>query len=110
MALAIHVIVESIRIRLPNTHIILVGLIPREDNGSLWFIPKIALVNKIIAKLNDDKWIHFFDLTEAVESSPEHVKRSLYNSELNRLSAAGYQLWYENMEPLFGKLYNSTKY
>lgn len=107
VALAIQVIVESLRIRLPSAHVILVGIVPIQND---YLLPKINLINKIISKLDNGKTVHFLDLTESVETSPEHLKGSLFIPGLNQFSAAGYQLWYEKMEPLFASLYNKTLY
>lgn len=94
-----------VRAKLPDTHIILLGIFPRADGGTYYF-PRITLLNQIIAKFDDGKMIHFLDLTGKFEISPERIRTNLYNQDHLHLITAGYQVWHDGMEPLLSRLLN----
>jgi len=98
---AIELIVDKIKTKLPNTHIILLGILPRYDaNG--FYLPRIKNINSIISVLNDShsKSVHYLDIGSHYHEANGHVKPELYIGDLIHLSKEGYQVWQKAMEPL----------
>ncbi|CAG2178877.1 unnamed protein product [Oppiella nova] len=85
--------------KMPNTKVILLGVLPRaEPLGA-----KVKQVNELIAKLNNDKNVFFLDMWSAYETDgKQHTE--LYVSDKLHLNEKGYEVWQQTMEPLLKKL------
>jgi len=86
-----------------TTKILLLGVLPRSGDA---LQTRIKNINKIIAKLNDDKTVWFLDMWEQFSSatSTDHLNDDLFVSDKLHLAKPGYQMWAQTMEPLFNKL------
>ncbi|CAF0793468.1 unnamed protein product [Didymodactylos carnosus] len=98
IAKGIETIVRDIRTMLPQTRILLLGVLPR-NNGR--FNDKITRVNTVISALDDSYWIKYLDMTWSFQNSVDQVKPELFTADLLHLAVPGYQMWYQTMEPLF---------
>ena len=105
IAFGIEVIVLEIRRILPQTRIILLGILPRNNNQ--WISDAVTRINTAISKFDDGYWIRYLDMTWSFQNSPLQVKPELYDPDLLHLAVPGYQMWYQTMEPLFSNMYNS---
>ncbi|CAG2170020.1 unnamed protein product [Oppiella nova] len=85
--------------KMPNTELILLGVLPRpEPLGA-----KVKQVNELIAKLNNDKNVFFLDMWSAYETDgKQHTE--LYVKDKLHLNEKGYEVWQQTMEPLLKKL------
>lgn len=61
--------------------------------------------NKLIGKFADYKRVHFLDFDSKFETSLGHERAGLFSPDHVNLTAKGYELWYNFMEPLFNALY-----
>jgi len=94
-------IVKQLRTKLPNSKIISLGITPRSDpDGET----KAKHINALIAKNADEKHVFFLDMASHFLDSNGKEKAELFKDG-KHLSSAGYQIWYQTMEPLFEKLY-----
>jgi lysophospholipase L1-like esterase len=84
---------------MPNTKILLLGILPRTGVLEL----KVQATNAIISKYNDDKHVFYLDMSNAFQDSPGNEKAGLFVDTVHP-SALGYQVWYQTMEPLLQKL------
>lgn len=100
IAKGIKTILERIRNKLPQTRIILLGILPRESH---WYTDIIEDINAIIESYHDNNWIYYLDMNWEFESEPGFVNKELYLSEL-QLSKSGYALWQRLMEHLLSHL------
>ena len=98
IAAGIGAIVGLLRQKLPDTKILLLGLLPRQND---YFTGRTMHINQLIAPLADDKSIRFLDMTAQFQSEPGKVKPELFNRDLLHLSPQGYELWAAAMKPLF---------
>ncbi len=101
IAEAIKLIVNQIREKLPKTHIIILGILPRYDlDGD--YMPRIKRINSIISGLNTThpKSVHYLDMGSHFHETNGHVKSNLYIGDLIHLSKEGYQMWQNSMDPL----------
>jgi N-acetylglucosamine-6-sulfatase len=90
-----------LRAKLPETKILLLAMLPRTP---LELDNKVHRSNAIIAKNGDDQHVFYLDMRSSFETAPGVEKPGLYVEGLH-LTAKGYEVWYEAMEPLFKKLY-----
>lgn len=101
IAAGIGAIVGLLRQKLPNTKILLLGLLPRENT---YFTGRTMHINKLIEPLTDGKTIRFLDMTDKFQTAPGKVKPELYNRDQLHLSPQGYELWAAAMKPLFEEM------
>jgi lysophospholipase L1-like esterase len=90
-------VVACLRTKLPNTKILLLALFPRGTFDSPERA-RVALINTVIAKLNDDRTVRFLDIgprfLDADGLLPEAVMPDLLH-----LTEKGYEIWADAMEP-----------
>lgn len=95
-------IVRQIRLRQPDTKILLLGIFPRgasfsEQRG------KILQVNEALARLDDGSHIFYLDIGPLLIENDGSISRSIMPDYLHP-SAAGYEIWASAMEPMLKKL------
>lgn len=103
-------IVTEIRSRLPETKILLLAIFPRGTNAVKNFKLryKIWQVNRALAKLDDQKWIHYLDIGMSFLEWNGSISVDLMPDGLHP-SEAGYRVWAEKMNPLLTLLMNSPE-
>ena len=100
-------ICKKLRARLPETKILLLAILPREQQpGPLR--EKIAKINKIIAKLDDGKMIHYLDIGDRFLEPDKSLSKEIMLDYLH-LTHEGYQIWAEAMEPKLAELLGEKK-
>jgi lysophospholipase L1-like esterase len=92
-------VINHILAKMPNTKILLLGIIPRLGDLE----KKVQTTNAIISKFNDDKHVFYLDMSNAFQDSPGKEKTGLYADTVHP-SVMGYLVWYQNMESLLQKL------
>jgi lysophospholipase L1-like esterase len=95
-------VVETVREKLPQTKILLLGVFPRSDKGS----PArnaVTEINEIIAKLDDGKQVRYLDISQKFLDQNGDIPRKVM-PDLLHPNAAGYDIWYEAMNPLLSEL------
>jgi lysophospholipase L1-like esterase len=105
IARGIQTIVQDLRRMLPQTRILLLGVLPR--NNIQWISDAVKRINTAISTLDDGYSIRYLDMTSSFQNSPVQVKPELYNPDLLHLAVPGYQMWYQTMEPLFYNMYHN---
>ncbi|CAG2176473.1 unnamed protein product [Oppiella nova] len=86
--------------KMPNTKIILLGILPRpEPLGA-----KVKQVNELIAKLNNDKNVFFLDMWSAYEKDGKQNTDLYLSDNILHLNERGFEVWQQIMEPLLKKL------
>ncbi len=106
IAKGITAIVEMIRAKQPQAKILLLAVFPRGDKptGKLGASnEKLKEVNKIIAKLDDGKNIHFLDIGSKFPQPDGALTKEVMPDFLH-LSAAGYQIWADAITPKLTEL------
>ncbi len=94
-------VVQSLRQRLPDAKILLLGLFPRADGvADVPVRAQIAEVNRAIAQLHDGRHIHFLDIGARFLSADGTIPTEIMPDKLH-LSEAGYAIWADAIrEPL----------
>lgn len=101
IAQGITTVVQFLRYKLPQTNVLLVGLLPRQNE---WFSGRVKQINAIIAKLDDGKRVRFIDVGERFASAPGKVIPELYHQDRLHLVKRGYETWAAALKPLFDGL------
>lgn len=101
IAAGITKIVATLRTKLPRTKILLLGLLPRQNE---YFSGRIVTINKAVAKLEDGHAVRFLDMGPKFATALGKVRPELYSPDQLHLNAAGYQAWADAMQPLFDAL------
>ncbi|CAL8138128.1 unnamed protein product [Orchesella dallaii] len=101
IARGVDVILNDLRERLPNMKILLLGVLPR-NNEDLTRIT--SNINDIIKNRDDGRNIRYLDMKNHFYYGGNNFATELYTSDLLHLSAAGYRKWAEVMDPLFREM------
>jgi len=94
-------IVGTLRTKLPRTKVLLLGLLPRQNE---YFSGRLAAINKAVARLDDGRAVRFLDMGPQFATALGKVKPDLYGPDQLHPVAAGYQVWADAMQPLFDAL------
>jgi lysophospholipase L1-like esterase len=92
----VRAIVQKLRLKLPNTKVLLVAIFPRGEN----FSPqrgKILQVNQVLRKLADNRDIFWIDFGHRFVNGDGLISAELMPDYLH-LTKRGYELWAEAME------------
>ena len=97
IAAGIEAVVDRIHAKLPHTPIVLLAILPRQND---YFCTRIDRINAIIQTLDTRDDVHYLDLTPDFELSHGQVKPNLYNNDHLHLEQPGYNLLRERLTPV----------
>ena len=90
-------IVSSLRSRLPETRVLVLGIFPRQVSPQNEKRRRNAEVNALISALDNGDSVHYRDIGEVFLNDNGFLRDDLMPDQLH-LSPAGYRLWAESME------------
>ena len=98
----VQAVVADIRDRLPDSKILLLAIFPR---GTLDDPQRaqVALINTVIAKLDDGKMVRYLDIDPNFLESDGTLPRSIM-PDLLHPNQHGYQIWADAMEPALDEM------
>jgi lysophospholipase L1-like esterase len=96
-------VVDEIRAKLPKTKILLLAIFPRGRTLDDSQRAQVALVNTVIAKLDDGRMVKFLDIGSNFLDADGTLPRSIMPDGLHP-NAKGYQIWADAMEPTLAKM------
>ncbi|CAG7830841.1 unnamed protein product, partial [Allacma fusca] len=100
----IRTVVDLLLERLPNSKILLLGVLPRQNAT---FFETIADINIKISKFHDGNRIHFLDMWHQFATAFGVVDQPLFEGDQLHLETPGYQKWADTMDSLFSELLKS---
>jgi len=100
-------VVKKLRERLPNTKILLLGIFPRGENFNVQR-GKITQINQVLTKLHDGSNVHYLDIGPQFLANDGILPGEIMPDYLH-LSAAGYQVWADAIEPKLAELLGETR-
>ncbi|MGA9450622.1 MAG: platelet-activating factor acetylhydrolase IB subunit [Verrucomicrobiia bacterium] len=102
VAEGVQAVVNDIRARLPDSKILLLAIFPR---GTLADPQRaqVALINTLIAKLDDGRMVKFLDIGSKFLELDGTLPRSIM-PDLLHPNAKGYQIWADAMEPTLDEM------
>lgn len=107
IAAGVRAIVKELRSRVPEAHVLLLGVFPRSqkpDNRRA----KLEQVNREIAGLDDGSHVTYLDIGKAFLNADGTISREIMPDFLH-LSARGYRLWADAMEPTLWRLLDEPR-
>ena len=93
----VQAVVARIRAKLPDTKILLLAIFPR-GNFDDPQRAQVALINTVIAKLDDGQWVKFLDIGPQFLDPDGTLPKSIM-PDLLHPNARGYQIWADAIEP-----------
>jgi lysophospholipase L1-like esterase len=95
----IKVILDVIRQKAPDAHVVLMGITPRNDNGSTAVMPIIDRINARIAGFADGKRVIFVNINDKLADHQGRLFEGVTEDGLH-LSITGYQIWADALKPI----------
>ena len=102
IAQGVTAIVKDLRKRLPETKVLLLGVFPRGQKPNPGR-DKLQEVNRQISRLDDGSHVSYLDIGKAFLNPDASISRDIMPDYLH-LTARGYRLWSEAMEPTLWRL------
>jgi len=96
-------VLEAIREKLPQTKILLLGVMPRGATADDPQRQKNAALNKIIAGLDDGKQTRYLDISNGFLDANGNLPKETIPDGVHP-NAHGYDIWYDAMHPLLEEL------
>lgn len=90
---------NALRQRAPKARILLMGITPRNTNGTTDLIPTIDQINSRIAKFADGKTIKYLNLNDQLADKDGKLHDGMAEDGLH-LTNKGYQVWADAMKPI----------
>lgn len=99
-------IVDELLSRLPNTRILVLGILPRTNSATTAIAERI---NSIVSARENLNNIRFLNMRDGFYRGNGQFYTELYSSgDLLHINAAGYLRWEELMHPLFNQMWNTA--
>jgi len=98
IAAAIQKVVETVHAKIPDTKVLVMGILPGRW-GHVNAPPRIEAVNQIISRLDDGSKTRFLDPGKSFLTPKGDVNRDLLPDRLHP-NEKGYQIWYDAMQPI----------
>lgn len=108
IATGIKAIVATLREKLPEAKVLLLGVFPREAKPGP-ARAKLTEVNNIISKLDDQKHVYYLDIGKSFLNEDGSIPKEIMPDYLH-LSNRGYQIWADAIEPTIWKLLDEPKF
>ena len=97
------VITEQLRVKLPKTKVLLLGIFPRGENSKDKRRQVNEKANAIFKDLADEEYVHYLDIGKKFLEDDGTLSRKIM-PDLLHLSVEGYTIWAESIEPTLKKL------
>ncbi len=95
-------IVSTVREKMPDTKILLMGILPARNPASHPARARIAAVNRLISNLDDGNHVRFLDIGSKFLDADGNVSKDLTRDFLHP-NASGYQIWKDALLPVLAK-------
>jgi lysophospholipase L1-like esterase len=96
IAKGIGTVVQALHFKLPKSKILLLGILPRQND---WFCGRVRAINAVTAKFDDAKTVRFLDAGATFLEAPGKVKAELFNADQLHLVRKGYEVLAGVIEP-----------
>jgi len=99
-------IVDELRHRLPNTKILLLGILPRYNSEQTAITDRI---NALFAHVDNGNTIRYLNMRDAFYVGNDQFYWDLFSTDLLHLATPGYERWEQTMNPLFTQMWNTAR-
>ena len=97
-------IVETIRKKLPNSKLLLLGILPAQKSGSDSIREKIKQINAVSATLSAGASVRFLDIGTSLLDSAGNADPDSYQADFVHLKTKGYETWAKAVKPAIAEL------
>lgn len=105
IARGVSAIIDTLRSNLPNTKILLLGILPRINAEQT---ARVEVINSMISIWDNGNSIRYLNMIDTFYSGDGGFNINYYNPDLVHLLAPGYAAWQRAMDPLFQEMWNAT--
>jgi lysophospholipase L1-like esterase len=102
IASGIKACLNALRQKAPKAKVLLIGITPRNTNGTTILMPTIDRINSRIAKFADGKTIKYLNLNDKLADKDGRLYEGMTEDGLH-LTDKGYQVWADAMKPMLIK-------
>jgi len=102
----IAVLLQAVRARAPGAVVILMGILPREDNPAV--MPVIDGINRRIAGLADGRRVRYLSINDRLLDASGRVREGLLMDKLHP-AVPSYRIWADALTPLLTALLGPRK-
>ena len=102
IARGIEQVLKVMRSKAPKATIVLMGILPRNDNMAV--MPIINEVNRRIAKFADGKKIRYLNINDRLADKNDKLLEGMTNSDMLHLDVKAYQVWADALKPIFTEI------
>jgi lysophospholipase L1-like esterase len=95
-------IIKIMREKAPAATIVLMGILPRNDNTAV--IPTINKINENLLKMSDGKMIRFLNINDKLADANGMLFDGMTNADKLHLAIKGYQVWADALKSIFQEL------
>lgn len=99
IAAGVKAIVHKLRAELPETKVLVLAIFPRGPNNEDPLRQKVAKTNELLANIGDGKMVRFLDIGPKFLEKDGTLSKEIM-PDLLHLSAKGYRIWAEAIEPV----------
>ena len=103
----IKAILDVFRQKAPKATIVLMGILPRNDNMAV--MPIIDQINERIAKFADGKKIRYLNINSKMADKDGRLFEGMTVPDKLHLNLKGYQVWADALKPIFTKILGPRK-
>lgn len=90
-------VVKAVQAKLPQAKVLLLGLLPRQNE---YFCTRISAINSALVKLDNGANVRVIDCAPSFLSAPGQIRTELFQKDLVHLSEMGYGLWAKAIAPV----------
>jgi lysophospholipase L1-like esterase len=98
----IEALIKIMRAKAPDATIILMGILPRNDNIAV--LPIINRINGNLSKLADGKKIRYLNINDRLADADGKLFDGMMNGDKLHPAIKGYQVWADALKPIFHEL------
>ena len=96
-------IIQTLREKLPQSKILLMGTFPRDQAPGTAYRLKIQQINAAISHLDDGQWIRFLDIGGQLLDKDGYLTTDVAYDGLH-LTAKGYRIWSDAIKPVINEM------
>jgi lysophospholipase L1-like esterase len=96
-------VVRELRVRLPKTKVLLLGILPTQHDADFPLRARIKAINELVARVDDGKNVRFLDMGERF-LEPDGTLSAEVMPNFVHPSAKGYRIWADTMQPLLDEM------
>ncbi|HVX64403.1 MAG TPA: DUF4214 domain-containing protein [Pirellulales bacterium] len=100
VASGVQAVLDVLRARLPESKILLMGILPRGETANDPLRHEVAATNSLLVNMADGKTVYYRDIGQALLSADGSFLPGVVFPDYTHLTQSGYEIWASEIEPL----------